>query len=85
MCLTEVEPDIEIVLTADGAEEAVLRNPRLSFFGWISSAALRRSGRRPSCPAYRRCERLRVLSGPPSRLWVCHDSLSKEGSDVVSP
>jgi hypothetical protein len=28
---------------------------------------------------------LRVLSGPPSRLWVCHDSRSKEGSDDVSP
>jgi hypothetical protein len=39
----------------------------------------------PSCPAYTRCERLRDLSGPPSRLWVFHDSLSKEGSDVVSP
>ena len=38
-----------------------------------------------SCPAHTGCERLRVLSGPPSRLWVCQDSLSKEGSDVVPP
>jgi hypothetical protein len=37
------------------------------------------------CPAYTRCERLRDLSGPPSRLWVCHDSHSKEGADVFSP
>ena len=33
------------------------------------------------CPAYRGCERLRVLSGPPSSVWVCDDSPSKEGSD----
>ena len=36
------------------------------------------------CPAYRGCERLRVLSGPPSRLWVFPDSRSKEGSDVFA-
>jgi hypothetical protein len=33
MCLAEVDPDIEVVLTADGAEEAVLRNLGLSFLG----------------------------------------------------
>ena len=41
-------------------------------------------GGRASCPAYRGCERLRVLSGPPSRLWVFPDSRSKEGSDVFA-
>jgi hypothetical protein len=39
---------------------------------------------RPRCPAYRGCERLRVLSGPPSRLWVFPDSRSKEGADVFA-
>src|SRR5215471_3032437 len=32
---------------------------------------------RPSCPAYRGCERVRVLSGAPSRLWVFPDSRSR--------
>src|SRR5215471_17672649 len=32
---------------------------------------------RPSCPAYRGCERVRVLSGAPSRLWVFPDSRSQ--------
>src|SRR5262249_60827022 len=30
-----------------------------------------------SCPACGGCERLRVLSGPPSRLWVFPDSRSR--------
>src|SRR5690349_1824803 len=34
-------------------------------------------GRRARCPAYRGCERLSVLSGPPSRLWVFPDSRSR--------
>jgi hypothetical protein len=38
-----------------------------------------------SCPAYTGCERLRDLSGPPSRLWVCEDHGQKEARDVVSP
>ena len=37
---------------------------------------------KPCCPASTGCERLRDLSGPPSRLRVCQDSLPKEGSDV---
>jgi hypothetical protein len=38
--LAEVDPDIEVVLTVDGSEEAVLRNLRLSFLGCdlVSSA-----------------------------------------------
>jgi hypothetical protein len=53
-----------------------------------SSTSLRlvRSGSsptsRPSCPAHTGCERLRDLSGPPSRLWVFPDLRSKEGTDV---
>ena len=31
------------------------------------------------CRAYRGCERLRGSSGPPSRLWVCHDSRLEGG------
>jgi hypothetical protein len=46
--LAEVDPDIEVVLTVDGAEEAVLRNLRPPSSVAISSAALRRSGRGPS-------------------------------------
>jgi hypothetical protein len=33
-----------------------------------------------SCPAYTGCERLRDLSGPPRRLWVCQDSLDDTAS-----
>jgi hypothetical protein len=37
----------------------------------------------PRCPAYRGCERLRGLSGPPSRLWVSpsEEGITTDGGD----
>ena len=47
------------------------------------SSGDRSRSRRPSCPAYTGCERLRGLSGPPSRLWVCRRPRPEGGPGCI--
>ena len=50
MCLAEVDPDIEVVLTADGTEEAVLRLPPLRRWpGRVSSTDVTMTRGRDMC------------------------------------